>query len=48
MAHYVAMRLLPIYLELNDQLADSAILAGDDTSITEGPEPLGRSDGFAG
>jgi len=32
MAHYVATRFLPIYLELSDQLADSAILAGDDTS----------------
>lgn len=32
MAHYVAMRFLPIYLELSEQLADSAILAGDDTS----------------
>lgn len=32
MAHYVAVRLLPVYLELGDQLADSAVLAGDDTS----------------
>jgi hypothetical protein len=32
MAHYVATRLVPVYLELCDQLADSAILAGDDTS----------------
>lgn len=32
MAHYVAMRFLPIYLDLCDQLADSAIFAGDDTS----------------
>jgi hypothetical protein len=30
--HYVAERLVPIYLELADQLADSSILAGDDTS----------------
>lgn len=30
--HYVAERLVPIYLELADQLADSRILAGDDTS----------------
>jgi hypothetical protein len=32
MTHYVAARLLPVYLELCDQLADSAIFAGDDTS----------------
>lgn len=32
MAHYVATRLLPVYLELSDQLADSAIFGGDDTS----------------
>ncbi|MEE8410696.1 MAG: transposase, partial [Myxococcota bacterium] len=32
MARYVATRFLPIYLELCDQLADSAVLAGDDTS----------------
>jgi hypothetical protein len=32
MAHYVAERLLPIYLTLMEQLADSDILAGDDTS----------------
>jgi len=32
MLHYVAERLLPIYLELADQLADADILAGDDTS----------------
>jgi len=32
MAHYVAERLLPIYLVLADELSDSAILAGDDTS----------------
>ena len=32
MAHYVATRFVPIYLELCDQLADSAVLAGDDTS----------------
>jgi hypothetical protein len=32
MAHYVATRLVPVYLELCDQLADSAIFAGDDTS----------------
>jgi len=31
MAHYVAERLLPIYLLLGDELSDSAILAGDDT-----------------
>ncbi len=30
--HYVAERLVPIYLELADQLADADILAGDDTS----------------
>jgi hypothetical protein len=30
--HYVAERLLPIYLELLDQLAESPILQGDDTS----------------
>jgi len=32
MAHYVAERLLPIYLVLLEQLSDSDILAGDDTS----------------
>ena len=32
MLHYVAERLLPIYLELSEQLADSEILSGDDTS----------------
>jgi hypothetical protein len=32
MTHYVATRFLPVYLELSDQVADSAILAGDDTS----------------
>jgi hypothetical protein len=32
MAHYVATRFLPVYLELCDELADSAIFAGDDTS----------------
>jgi hypothetical protein len=32
MLHYVAQRLLPIYLELAEQLADSDILSGDDTS----------------
>ncbi len=32
MTHYVATRFLPVYLELCDQLANSAILAGDDTS----------------
>ena len=32
LAHYVAERLVPIYLTLADQLADSAILGGDDTS----------------
>ncbi len=32
MLHYVAQRLLPIYLELSEQLADSEILSGDDTS----------------
>jgi hypothetical protein len=32
MAHYVAERLAPIYLVLMEQLADSDILAGDDTS----------------
>jgi len=31
MAHYVAERLLPIYLLLADELSDSAIFAGDDT-----------------
>ncbi len=30
--HYVAERLVPIYLELCEELADSEILAGDDTS----------------
>jgi hypothetical protein len=32
MAHYVAERLAPIYLVLMEQLADSEILSGDDTS----------------
>jgi len=32
MANYVATRMLPVYLELADQLADAEILAGDDTS----------------
>ncbi len=32
MTHYVATRFLPVYLQLCDELADSAILAGDDTS----------------
>jgi hypothetical protein len=32
MLHYVAQRLVPIYLHLAEQLADSNILAGDDTS----------------
>jgi hypothetical protein len=32
MLHYVAQRLVPIYLELAAELADSSILAGDDTS----------------
>ena len=32
MLHYVAERLVPIYLELARQLADCEILAGDDTS----------------
>jgi hypothetical protein len=32
MLHYVAERLLPIYLELADQLANAEVLAGDDTS----------------
>lgn len=32
MLHYVAERLLPIYLELANQLANAEILAGDDTS----------------
>ena len=32
MLHYVAKRLVPIYLELAEQLADSSILSGDDTS----------------
>jgi hypothetical protein len=32
MLHYVAERLVPVYLELAQQLADSEILAGDDTS----------------
>lgn len=32
MLHYVAERLVPIYLELGAQLANSAILAGDDTT----------------
>jgi hypothetical protein len=30
--HYVAVRFVPIYLELADQLCDSDILGGDDTS----------------
>jgi hypothetical protein len=32
MLHYVAERLVPIYLELGEQLANSDILAGDDTT----------------
>ncbi len=32
MLHYIAERLVPIYLELAEELADSSILAGDDTS----------------
>ncbi len=32
MLHYVARRLMPIYLELARQLGDSEVLAGDDTS----------------
>jgi len=32
MLHYVAQRLVPIYLELGEQLADSDIISGDDTS----------------
>jgi hypothetical protein len=32
MLHYVAERLLPIYLEFADQLANAEVLAGDDTS----------------
>lgn len=32
LAHFVAVRLVPIYLELADQLADSEIMGGDDTS----------------
>ena len=32
MLHYVAERLVPIYLQLAEQLADSDILSGDDTS----------------
>jgi hypothetical protein len=32
MMHYVAERFVPVYLALAKQLADSAILAGDDTS----------------
>ncbi len=32
MAHYVAERLLPIYLVLADEISNSALLAGDDTS----------------
>lgn len=32
MLHYVAQRLLPIYFELADQLANAEVLAGDDTS----------------
>lgn len=32
MLHYVAERLVPIYLTLSEQLADSEIIGGDDTS----------------
>jgi hypothetical protein len=32
MLHYVAQRLVPIYLELLNQLTDAEVLAGDDTS----------------
>ena len=32
LAHYFAQRFLPIYLELADQLSDSRIFSGDDTS----------------
>ncbi|MFN0248602.1 MAG: transposase [Kofleriaceae bacterium] len=32
MLHYVARRFMPVYLELANQLANSEILAGDDTS----------------
>ncbi len=32
MLHYVAQRMVPIYLELAEQLADSDFLSGDDTS----------------
>jgi len=32
MAHYVAVRLTPVYLALCDEISDSEILAGDDTS----------------
>jgi len=32
MLHYVAERLVPVYLELGAQLANSEVLAGDDTS----------------
>jgi hypothetical protein len=32
MLHYVAQRLVPVYLKLAEQLADSDILSGDDTS----------------
>jgi hypothetical protein len=32
MLHYVALRFAPIYLELLDELCDSDILAGDDTT----------------
>ena len=32
MLHYVAQRLVPIYLQLAEELADSDILSGDDTS----------------
>ena len=32
MLHYVAQRLVPIYLELGEELSDSDILCGDDTS----------------
>ena len=32
MLHYVAERLVPIYLQLAEQLSDSDILSGDDTS----------------
>jgi len=32
MLHYVAERLVPIYIQLSEELADSDILCGDDTS----------------